>query len=154
MHLQRFVTRLLVTCAALALGAGGAQAQDFGLRAGASVDPDQFYFGAHLDAGPLVDRVWLRPNVEVGLGDDLTLTTINFEFVYKFLPRSDWTLYGGGGPAVNFYRFDDEVGGFEATEAGFNLLFGGEHREGFLTEVKIGLADSPNLKFGVGYTWR
>ncbi len=62
----------------MGLGAGSpAQAQGGGgLRTGLSLDPDQFYVGAHLDAGPLVDRLWFRPNVEIGLGDNLTLFTL------------------------------------------------------------------------------
>src|SRR5206468_12246458 len=50
-----------------------------GLRGGLSVDPDQFYVGVHVDAGPLVDHLWFRPNVEIGLGDDRTLFAFNAE---------------------------------------------------------------------------
>ena len=35
-----------------------------GVRTGLSVNPDQFYVGAHLGLGPVVDRLWLRPNLE------------------------------------------------------------------------------------------
>ena len=36
-----------------------AAAQDAGIRGGISVDPDQFYFGGHLETPPLVDRLYL-----------------------------------------------------------------------------------------------
>jgi hypothetical protein len=40
------------------------------------------------------------------------------------------------------------------TEAGFNFLVGAETPKGLFFEMKIGVMDSPDLKFGVGYTWR
>ena len=46
----------------------------------------------------LVDRLHFRPNLELGIGDDLVTTALNFEFVYKFPSRSGWRLYAGGGP--------------------------------------------------------
>jgi hypothetical protein len=29
-----------------------------------------------------------------------------------------------------------------------------QHRDGLFFEFKVGAIDSPNLRFGVGYTWR
>ena len=137
--------------------ASPAAAQGPGVRGGASVDPDQVYFGGHYETQALVDRLHFRPNVEVGIGDDLVTTAINFEFIYKFPSRSPWLLYAGGGPAVNFYSFDDDGGGVDddtETEGGLNLLFGVENRSGLFFEVKVGVIDSPDLKFGVGWTFR
>jgi hypothetical protein len=132
-----------------------ALAQGPGIRAGASVDPDQFYFGGHYETDALVDRLHFRPNLEVGVGDDLVTTAINFEFVYKFPTRSEWRLYAGGGPAVNFYSFDNGNNDDDTeTEGGLNFLFGAESRRGLFFEVKVGAIDSPDLKFGVGWTFR
>jgi len=134
--------------------AGTAEAQGPGVRGGVSIDPDQFYFGAHFETDPLVDRVHFRPNVEAGLGDDLTTVALNFDFVYKFPQRNSWRLYAGGGPAVNFYRFDR--GGNDDTEsdAGLNFVLGVEQESGLFFEFKIGAIDSPELKFGVGWSFR
>jgi hypothetical protein len=140
----------LVTAAVLALAAP-AGAQSVGVRAGASVDPDQFYFGGHLETPALVDRVHLRPNVEIGVGDDVTLVAVNVEAVYKYpLRRSPWTVYGGGGPAINYYNFENDR---SDTEAGFNFVGGLEHERGLFFEVKVGAANSPDLKFGIGYSF-
>jgi len=128
-----------------------ASAQDGGIRGGISVDPDQFYFGGHLETSPLIDRLHFRPNVEVGVGDDLTLIAANMEFVYKFSTRRDWNLYAGAGPALNIYMVDDRD---SETEAGVNVLVGVEQSKGLFFEFKLGLIDSPDFKFGVGYTWR
>jgi len=39
-------------------------AQTIGPRAGVSIDPEQFYFGAHVETPPLVDRLRFRPNMD------------------------------------------------------------------------------------------
>ena len=135
---------------ALLFATGTAAAQSVGVRAGASVDPDQFYFGGHFETDPIVDRLHFKPNVEIGVGDDVTTIAVNMEFVYKFpMRRSPWTFYAGGGPAINYYDFDN---GSE-TEGGFNLLGGMQHENRWFFEVKGGLADSPDLKFGIGYNF-
>jgi hypothetical protein len=127
-----------------------AAAQDAGIRGGISVDPDQFYVGGHLETAPLIDRLYFRPNLEVGFGDDLTLIGANMEFVYKFTTRRPMNLYAGAGPALNIFMNDDD----SDTEAGFNFLVGMETPKGLFFEFKVGAMDSPDLKFGVGYTWR
>ncbi|MBY0492870.1 MAG: hypothetical protein K2Y23_01525 [Cyanobacteria bacterium] len=131
-----------------------ALAQDAGIRGGISIDPDQFYFGGHLETSPLVDRLYFRPNVEVGIGDDLTLIGANMEFVYKFSRTRGLNLYAGAGPALNILMFGGGGDNNSTTQAGFNLLAGAETATGLFFEFKLGLIDSPNLKFGVGYTWR
>jgi hypothetical protein len=131
-----------------------ALAQDGGVRGGISVDPDQFYFGGHLETSPLIDRLYFRPNVEVGIGDDLTLIAANMEFVYKFTTQRNWNLYAGGGPALNIYMIDGPGDNDAETDAGLNVLVGVEQSRGLFFEFKIGAIDSPDFKFGVGYTWR
>jgi hypothetical protein len=136
---------------AVATLATPAQAQvSPGVRAGASLNPDQFYLGGHLETAPLVDRLHFRPNVELGFGDDVTLVAFNLEFVYLFPSRQPWSLYAGAGPAINYYVFSDT----SDAKGGFNILIGGQRRDGLFFETKIGVIDSPDLKFGVGYTFR
>jgi len=126
-------------------------AQGPGVQIGVSGDPDQFYFGGHDEVGPIVDRLWFRPNAEVGIGDDETLLALNFELVYRApLPRSLWRVYFGGGPALNIVRTRAET----SPEGGFNILVGLSHRRGLFSEFKVGWIDSPRIKFGVGYTFR
>jgi hypothetical protein len=125
-------------------------AQTVGGRVGVSVDPDQFYFGAHVETKPLIDRLTFRPNIEIGVGDNVTLAALNFEFAYKFPTRSVWGVYAGGGPALNIYRSN----GNSNAEGGFNILLGVAHRDGLFFEIKAGALDSPNFKFGIGYVFR
>jgi hypothetical protein len=142
----------LLAIVALMLGtlAAPASAQAVGARVGVSGDPDQFYFGGHVETAPLVDRLRFRPNVEIGLGDHVTLVAFNFEFAYFFPLRQMWNLYAGGGPALNLIDTEDDT----SAEGGFNLLVGAAHRSGLFAEFKVGMLKSPSVKFGVGYSWQ
>lgn len=130
--------------------ASPAFAQGPGVRAGVSVEPDQLFVGAHYETEALADRIHFKPNVEVGFGDDVTLIALNFEGVYKFRHRGVWGAYAGGGPALNVFRFH----GDSDSGAGFNFLGGVESSRGLAFEVKFGVADSPTVKFGVGWTFK
>jgi hypothetical protein len=156
--MRRTAIWILATLACVLLAAAPAAAQSHaGIRAGLSVDPEQFFFGGHVESNPLVERLTFRPNVEVGVGDDLTLVALNVEFAYWVSRQRPWDVYFGGGPALviasghDGRRRDDDdtdVGG------GFNLLVGAQHRDGLFGEIKAGLGDSPGLKFTVGYAFR
>src|SRR5687767_7946293 len=150
--MTRFVSGLSFLLALSVVSAAPAAAQDAGVRGGISVDPDQFYFGGHIETGALIDRLHFRPNVEIGFGDDLMLIGVNMEFVYKFPARRGWNLYAGGGPALNIYTFEDTDD--SETDAGLNIVIGAEQSSGLMFEFKIGAIDSPDFKFGVGWTFR
>ena len=147
----------IVAVVSLVLFAASAQAQGFGVRVGASADPDQFYAGGHYETNELVERLRFRPNIEIGVGDNLTLVAVNFEFVYRLPPNaprlrgalSMWHVYVGGGPALNFLRFKNDT----RSEGGFHGLIGLAHRGGLFAEAKVGALKSPEFKFGVGYTF-
>ena len=154
--MARCVSSLSILLGLLVVSSMPAAAQDAGVRAGLSVDPDQFYFGGHLETGPLVDRLHFRPNLEIGFGDDLTFIGANMEFIYKFPRRSGWGLYAGGGPALNIFIENNDFPDDDDsdTEAGLNLLLGVENASGLFFEIKFGVVDSPDFKFGVGWTFR
>jgi hypothetical protein len=127
-----------------------AQPLSAGIRAGASVDPDQFYFGGHVETGPIVDRMHFRPNVEIGVGNHATVIAFNFELAYKFRSSRPWHVYAFGGPALNIVDVNDDTG----ANGGFTLGLGVEHRQGLFGEVKLGMIDSPDFKIGIGYRFR
>lgn len=143
---------LVVTTVVLAGMQQTAQAQQFGVRAGASGGPEQFHVGVHGDTGPIADKLRFRPNLELGVGDDSTLTAVNLEFVYPLqLDKSrEWSIYPGVGPAFNIVNRNSNTD----LRGGLNFLLGLAHRDGFFTELKVGALDSPDVKFGVGYTFR
>jgi hypothetical protein len=134
-----------------------AAAQRVGLRAGLSVDPDQFYFGVHAESGPVIDLVRFRPNVEAGFGGNLTVVAFNGEFVYPFELRNGTRLYAGGGPALVVIS-RDRLGpppGVDTTnvEPGFNFLLGVLFLGDYFAELKLGAIDSPDVRIGFGYTF-
>jgi hypothetical protein len=145
-----FLACLVVFTGAVAAAPVQAQSIAPGVQGGVSLDPDQFYFGGHIETSPLIDRLRFRPSVDIGIGD-VTTVSGNFEFTYTFPSSQPWSLYVGGGPAINWYNFDN--GGSDA-QAGFNFLGGAKHNNGLFFEMKIGVEGSPELKFGVGYTFR
>ncbi len=138
--------------ALICLASGSAMAQTgFGLRAGVSADPNQFHFGAHFVSDPLIGNLTFRPNLEIGVGSNVTTIAANFEFAYRIpIPKRDFSAYVGAGPALNVFRSasDTNSGG------GFNVLVGLEHKDGLFGEVKVGALDSPEFKFTVGFTFR
>lgn len=156
------IKRILLCLAVVAIaGAGTARAETaWGLRGGATFDPDQVHVGAHLNGGELFNDGWFIPNIEIGFGDNLTLVALNPELVYKFAKRSraDWGFYIGGGLGLNFYSWDNRGNGDNSdTELGVNFL-GGMSRKlsagnDFFVELKLGAADSPDAKVTAGFTF-
>lgn len=150
-QLLRWSARLLVG-AALTAGAGlPAAAQGVAVRGGMNVNPDQVYVGGQYEWGPLGQQVWLQPSADVGFGNDATLIALNFDAVYRrpLGKKPVWTAYGGGGPALNFYR----LLGYNATEAGVSLVGGLLHHTGLMTEFRVGFLESPEFRVGIGYAF-
>jgi hypothetical protein len=150
------MTRRLIPLAMLLMAlAVPAQAQvQGGVRAGVSADPDQFFFGGHIETQPLIEHLTFRPNAEIGIGDDITTIALNVEFVYSVpLQNQPWRVYFGAGPAAVIYSFDNGNRDDSDVGGGFNVLIGLQHSRGLFTEIKVGAVDSPNLKFTVGYAF-
>jgi hypothetical protein len=137
----------------------------WGPRGGLTIDPDQIHFGLHTDLGELGKNVRFQPNLEIGLGDNLTVFALNAEAFYQF--QGEWAPYLGGGIGINHLRFDyddDPSNPFDDdlsdsdTELGVNMLGGVELRDRdgdtFFLEGKFGLIDSPDFKLTLGLTLR
>lgn len=131
----------------------------WGPRLGATIEPDQIHFGAHVDFGHFAEHIRLQPNVEVGFGEDLTLAAFNIEGSYRFRQKWDtWTPYAGGGLGINLLWVHlDRVEDDTDTEFGLNALAGIEKGlEGgdrFFVETKLGFEDSPDIKLTIGWTF-
>ena len=73
-----FLCGILVLSFGLLLLPKSASAQQgAGFRFGASVDPDQFYFGGQFESDPITDQLRFRPTIEIGIGDNRTLIAVN-----------------------------------------------------------------------------
>ena len=130
----------------------------WGPRVGLSLNPDQVYFGAHLDFGNFARHVRFQPNLELGFGDNVKLFTVNAEAAYRFRSTWDvWTPYLGGGIGANIKSVDTGRGNHSQTELGVNLLGGIEkglsNGDRFFVEGKISLNDVPDAKIAIGWTF-
>jgi hypothetical protein len=148
--------RLVFVVLAVTLAAGSALAGPFGLRAGVTVDPDQFHFGGHYDAGFVGTNLRVVPNIEVGFGDNITLVCVNGDLLYDF-PTSPWAV--GGELGLNFWNYDSGFPGANDSDTDVGLSAVGNYRLGLssgqtlLLEAKLGIADSPDFKFTVGWNF-
>jgi hypothetical protein len=129
----------------------------FGPRAGyTSWDSlNQAHIGAHLKLREVFPNVNFTPNVEAGFGDSFTLVAFNGDLAYSFTEfvAYPWNLAAGGSLGL-FYLNPDP--GAADTQLGLSALIGlerslaNDHQVMF--EIRVGLMDSPNLKFTFGYT--
>jgi len=128
-----------------------------GPRVGYTINPDQVHIGAHIDFGDLTENLMMQPNLEIGFGDNLTTIAPSFEVDYRF--RSDWgvwTPYLGGGIGPVFYSAKN---GGSTSDLGLYLQFGigkgglWQQAGRFFIEGKLGLADAPDAKLTVGWTF-
>ena len=120
--MRRFVRVVPVLLAlAVVMSTGEAQAQGtqgssgtsgigwkgWGVRVGASVDPDQVYGGVHFNLGEFAKDVRFRPTIEVGFGDDVTTLQALAEVHYVFSKVQVWKPYVGGGLGFTYVNVDD-----------------------------------------------
>lgn len=128
-----------------------------GFTGGASIDPEQAFVGVFWETPPIGNRFHLRPGIEGGFGSDLSLATINVDFIAKFpLGNSGWDLIQGGGPAIVIAKFDT-FGNERETDigAGGSYIIGFAHDSGFLGEFRLGAGGNvPSLKLTAGYGFR
>ena len=127
-----------------------------GVRVGVSgTNPNQVYAGFHMGSAPGARRLQFRPNFEVGVGEGVTSWTLNGEVAYFTPVSTSWAMYYGSGPSLNIHRIRSASVERTDTGLGINALFGiARRRTGMFAEVKGGFLDSPNLKIGIGYTFR
>jgi hypothetical protein len=155
---------MLIAIALLALLAPSAMAQpgvvsSIGPRVGFSASPDQFVFGGQLTVGPIAPRLMFSPGVEVGVGDNETVVSGNFDLHYHLRVReSAWSPYLGAGMGVHNETLNRRFGSdLTETNVGGNLLFGvtapSSPESQFFTELKLGLGDGPSMKMMAGWNF-
>ena len=134
--------------------------RSYGLRGGINLNPDQFNFGGHMDAGRLTSRIRLQPSFELGFGNGVLLAATNFDAHYLFTAKR-FRPYAGGGLGLNFIDVESGMGsgGGLDIEPVLNLVGGAEWgapKAGsgafrrYLLEARVGLGDTPELKIVAG----
>jgi hypothetical protein len=156
---------VLFACALLmpasAFAATQAAVSTYGFRGGFSSNPDQLVLGGQMQIAEVAPSLSFDPNVELGVGDNVTLIALNLDMHYHFdLRDTAWSPYLGAGAGINFYSFDvpapfpDD----SATKVGGNIIVGASvpTRSGnqFFGELKLGVGDVPDLKMLVGWNFK
>lgn len=149
------------TASAAAQGLDGVKWLGWGVRGGLSADPDQVYGGAHANLGEFAKDVRFRPSIELGFGDDQTVVQTLAEVHYVFSNIQTWQPYVGGGLGLTYVNFDDNQNRNDDSDTDLSLCpIAGietnidENRK-FFFEMKLGLTgNDPDIKFGVGVSWK
>jgi hypothetical protein len=141
----------LAATAATTANAQGARPA-IGARTGFSVTPDQFTIGIQSQLGAFsIGR--FAPSVDFGFGNDITVTTFNFDLQASLLgfPGSSTSLYGGAGPTISLLSPD---GRGSDTEIGLSLVAGLKIPFSpvnyYNLEARFGIGDIPDFKLLVG----
>lgn len=143
--------------------AGAAEAsaltyEGWGVRGGLSSDPDQFVLGMHLELGEMAENLYLVPNCDIGLGDDVTVFTLNPDIVYRQPLSGAGEFYFGGTLSLVYVNVDtgDTKVDNDDTELGIAGIVGYRlpAENPFFFDLKVGIIDDyPDLKVMAGYTF-
>lgn len=150
--MNRFRISFFVAAIACVFGAGTAAAAGIGPRVGLSIDPDQVHAGLHVHAAEMSQHVAFHPSFDFGAGDDIVLFAANLDFKYVFSQKMDrWRPFLGGGPGLFVSNYD---GAGSNTDVGVAFVGGMQtatRRGYFFGEMRLGLVDSPDIKFTAGW---
>ena len=156
---RKFALALLLA-AVLPAVAGAASSTTIGPHLGFSVSPDQVVLGGQIQFREIAPQIDLLPSIDLGLGDDVTLITLNGDFHYRFKVNSKWTPYAGAGIALHFVSWDNPGPGTDNsdTQGGGTIIGGAEvpTKSGghFFVEGKIGIGDGPDLTVLAGWHFK
>jgi len=137
---------LTIVVVILALASTTPALAGVGIQTGLSLSPDDFVIGLHWQSKPLGESLYWVPSVEAGFGD-ATMVAGNVDLHYVFKTKSKLAPYAGGGVTLNWFDFDS---GSE-TDFGGSLLGGIQLNAKMFFETKLGLGDTPDWKFLVGW---
>jgi len=149
-----FTTALLVT---LPVAASAGSFNYYGPHLGFTQGPDQFLIGGQLQWNGVAPHLAFVPGVDLGLGNDLTVVSVNADFHYQIATNTAWQPYVGGGMGLHFVS-DNVAGTSNDSVAGGHFIVGGavptQGGGRFFTELKLGFGDSPDLKAVAGWNLR
>ncbi len=155
--------RSLIALAILVMLPAAASAGSFtyyGPQLGFSQGPDQFVVGGHLKWNMVSPRLDFVPGVDLGIGDNFSLVSLNGDFHYRIISGAHWQPYVGGGVGMHFASDDNLRGNTNNNDAqtGGHIIVGAgvptEGRNRFFTELKLGFGDSPDLKAIAGWNFK
>jgi hypothetical protein len=149
---------LTLTSASLASAQSSTPNNEIGPRVGVSISPDQFVIGGQMNF-PIQPRgLAISPNIELGVGDNVTTIQFNGDMVYHFDEAGpNWNPYAGAGIALAFFDNNNDIGGGSSSEVGINFIGGLRFRQKngshLFTELRLGITDIPDAKIMVGWNF-
>lgn len=137
--------------------------RDPGVRAGLSLDPDQFHGGLDAEVAGR-GRLRFRPSLELGIGNGVRLVALNGDLVWRLGGPGRRRFFAGGGPALTLVDVTDGVGEGAAADASLagNLIAGavwdrrrapGRRGRRYLLEARAGFGDTPDFKLTGGLSF-
>lgn len=140
--------------------AEGPALQGWGIRAGVADDPDQVLGGVQLDFGELASSLLLRPDFQLGFGDDHTILSAAVPVHYRFATDTSFTPYAGGGVVLAFVD-RDEIPGSARDDQDFEVgaeLVGGlewtlDGGRAFAVELNLVFGDVHDAEVLAGWTF-
>lgn len=140
---------IIISCQSVIAGSNYA----LGVRGGWSSKPDQFFIGGQGEFGKFLKSARFAPSVDVGFGDDFTVTAINLDLRWYLLPLPETGIYfyGAAGPTLAIISpdkgdSDSEIG--LSLTAGAKIPMKGANR--YNLEFRFGIGDIPDLKIAFG----
>ena len=134
--------------------------QGWGVRAGLSNDVDQVVGGAQFNFGDVVTQLRFQPDVQLGLGDDVTTLYGTAPVYYHFFGGGyKMSPYAGGGLALGWVDVDNN--GFGESDSSLEMgakATGGlewPKRDGqaFFVELSLGIGDVPDATVVAAWTF-
>jgi len=142
--------RLLISFGLLVWGSDAWAQTMGGFRVGIYADREDAFLGGEV-VTPVVERIYVNPNVELVLVERATFLTFNMDFYYDIPVRAPMSVWAGAGLAILYFNPE---GPFPAdTDVGLNLLFGvALSRRPVIPylQVKAILSDRNELVVGIG----
>lgn len=138
---------------------GGPVATAWGPRIGFGSGPDQLLFGAQLELGGIAPDLTIVPNVDIGLGDNVTTFSLSGDVHWHFRVQSSaWRPYVGAGLTFIHASFDAPPGFDDSsTDLGATLIGGAivptQSGSRFFTEPHLGLGDVHDFKLMAGWNF-
>ncbi len=155
--MRKFLVTLIViaTACSIAVADNSSGPRGFGPRIGYASDPNQFHFGGQLEAGEITSNLILVPNLEIGVGNEVTTTAPTVDVDYRFnSTNGDWAPYLGGGLGIVFRSPES---GVNESNLGLYLQGGVIQRSSgnsggrFFMELRLGLTDVPGAAVTAGW---
>ncbi len=128
-----------------------------GPRVGITSDPDQFRFGGQIDLGDIAPNLMLIPNLEIGVGDNVTTTAPTVDLDYRVRSEfGSWAPYVGAGAGPIFYsaRYgNDHTDLGVYVQGGLMKQISAVNPGRFFMEMRAGVANAPDLALTLGWTF-